>query len=135
MTDEEQKMRLAVVLDRRLPPGPAANAAAIVAGGLSAGFGPAVIDADGNAHAAILWNLVVLKADSSGRLAKLLNAAHADSVKAVAFSSRGRELSNSFSSYEREIRAASTADLEIVAVALYGPEETVRALTRSFSLF
>jgi hypothetical protein len=134
-TEKSQQMRLTVVLDRKLSPGPAANAAAIVIGGLSAGFGPSVEDLSGNAHAAILWNLVVLKADSSQRLVKLLDAARTNSVKTVAFSTRGQALSNSFLAYEREIQAASTADLEIVAVALYGPEEKVRALTRSFSLF
>lgn len=127
-------MRFAIVLDGKLSPGPAANAAAIVAGGLSAGFGPAVEDADGNSHSAILWNLVVLKADSSRRLVRLIDAARTDSVKAVAFTSRGRELSNSFATYQKEIRAARTADLDVIAVALYGPEEKVRALTRSFSL-
>jgi hypothetical protein len=130
------RMRLAVVLDAGLSGGPAANAAAIVMGGLCcAGFGDPIEDADGHSHAAILWNLVVLKAKSPLHLLKLIRAARLEAVRAVAFTSRGQDLSNSFEVYKQDIRSNHTAELGIVAVGLFGREEQVRSLTRTFSLF
>jgi len=133
---EAQNMRLAVVLHPQLESGAAANAAAIVVGGLRCkAFEPALPDADGHLHAAIRWNLVVLKARSATQLKKLLPSATAESVKAVAFTSKGQELSNSFNLYKEEIARQHTDDLDIVAVALFGTDDAVRSLTRSFSLF
>ena len=131
-----QNMRLAVVLHPNLESGAAANAAAIVVGGLRCdAFEPAVPDVDGHLHAAIHWNLVVLKARSAAQLKKLLPSAMAESVRAVAFTSKGQELSNSFDLYKEQIARQHTADLDIVAVALFGTDAAVRSLTSSFSLF
>lgn len=129
-------MRLAVVLHPNLESGPAANAAAIVIGGLRCdAFEPALPDVDGHLHAAIHCNLVVLKARSATQLKNLLPSATAQSVRAVAFTSKGQELSNSFNLYKEEIARQHTDDLDIVAVALFGTDDAVRSLTRSFSLF
>jgi hypothetical protein len=129
-------MRLAVVLHPSLESGAAANAAAIVAGGLRCeAFEPPVADADGHQHAAVRWNVVVLKARSAGHLKKVLAAARGESVRAVAFTTRGQELSNSFEQYREELSRQHTDALDVVAVGLYGPDAAVRSLTRPFSLF
>lgn len=133
---EAQNMRLAVVLHPNLESGAAANAAAIVIGGLRCdAFEPALPDLDGHLHAAIRWNLVVLKARSAAQLKKLLPSATGESVRAVAFTSKGQELSNSFNLYKEEIARLHTDDLDVVAVALFGTDNAVRSLTRPFSLF
>ena len=133
---ESGNMRLAVVLHPQLESGAAANAAAIVVGGLRCdAFEPALPDADGHLHAAIRWNLVVLKARSAAQLKKLLSSATEASVEAVAFTSKGQELSNSFNLYKEEIALQHTDDLDVVAVALFGTDDAVRSLTRPFSLF
>jgi hypothetical protein len=132
----EGLMRLAVVLHPKIESGVGASAAAIVVGGLrSEGFGEPILDADGNSHAAILWNMVVLRAKSVGQLTSLLSAARDASVQAVAFTSRGQELSNSFPKYREEIARRHTTELEIVAVGLFGLDEAIRKLTRAFSIF
>jgi Protein of unknown function (DUF2000) len=133
---DSQVMRLAVVLHPTLESGAAANVAAIVVGGLQCeAFEAALPDADRHLHAAIRWNLVVLKARSAPQLQKLVASAAESSVLAVAFTSKGQELSNSFDQYKDEISLHHTNDLNLVAVAVYGGDDAVRSLTRPFSLF
>lgn len=128
-------MRLAIVLHPNLESGAAANAAAIVSGGLRCeAFEPPISDADGHHHAAIRWNVVVLKARSAGHLKKLLAAAKDEPVQALAFTSRGQALSNSFEQYQDELSQQRIEGLDVVAVGLYGAEQTIRSLTRQFSL-
>ncbi len=132
----DKTMRLAVVLHPNLESGAAANVAAIVAGGLRCdAFESPILDADGHQHAAIRWNVVVLKARSAAHLKKVLSAARNESVQAVAFTTRGQELSNSFGQYKAELSRQNTEALDVVAVGLYGPDHAVRSLTRPFSLF
>jgi hypothetical protein len=129
-------MRFAVVLHGDLDAGGAANAAAIVIGGLrSEGFGPPVTDLDGNPHAAVRWNMPILKAKTRGQLSSLLVRARSGGLLCTAFTRQGRDLSNSFDEYARTIAAASAEQLDILAVGLFGPDDEIRALTRAFSVF
>ena len=132
----EETKRLAVVLGPSLAAGPAANVAAIVAGGLRcAAFSEPIRDASGTPHSAVRWNVIVLKTKSSGQLRTLVEAAKVEPVELVVFSRSGASLSNSFPEYEALVKAARTEDLEVTGVGLFGPDAVVRALTRSFSVY
>ena len=56
-------------------------------------------------------------------------------VKAVAFTTKWQELSNSFPVYVAEISKSNTDSLTLVAAGLFGPEGEVRQLAKRFSLF
>lgn len=142
-TNEEQAereqspaKRLAVVLQKSLAGGRAANVAAVVVGGLKCqAFGEPVKDLDGNRHAAIKWNMPVLRAKTNGQLLKLLNAASAMGVESVAFCDEGRSMSNSFVEYISVVTSHKTEHLSIVGVGLFGDDAAVRELTRQFSIY
>jgi Protein of unknown function (DUF2000) len=131
----EDPKRCAIVVDRTLEPGAMANAVAIVSGGLQCeAFGYPIPDADGNLHAAIRWNLVVLQAKSGQQLKKLLLATKERPVKAVAFARFGQGLSNSFILYEEAIASRPTEEFDIIAVGLFGSDADVRGQTKAFSV-
>jgi hypothetical protein len=127
--------RIAVVLRPDLSPGEACNAAAIAIAGLRCdAFSEAVSDLDGSSHVAVHWNVVVLKAKNAGQLSKLMRASTESEVQAVVFAGIGRALSNSFDVYRTEIASHRTEDSHLLAVALYGSDGAVRALTKRFSV-
>ena len=133
-SSDSQQMRLAVVLMPGLATGEAVNAAAVVTGALrSDAFCPAIQDKDGRPHAAILWNLVVLYAKTASQLTRLF--ATDQSVQVVAFSRDGQGFSNSFAAYEDYIGGKASAEIDVIAVGLYGPDPVVRSLTKSFSVY
>jgi hypothetical protein len=132
----ENVQRVAIILSPKLAPGQAANAAAIVTGGMICDAFEAPIEAaNGTLHAAIRWNLVVLEARSAGFLDSLLESSRTLPVKAVAFSTLGQELSNSFDAYKVTLAGSPSPELKIVAVGLYGSDEVVRQLTKPCSLY
>jgi hypothetical protein len=128
--------RLAVVLHPNLEVGQAINAAAAVMGGLRCvAFDEPILDASGHLHAAIRWNMPVLKAKNEGQLKRLLVAARQARVKAVAFTNSGQSFSNSFLAYCEFIRMHDMEALPIIAIGLFGEDANVRLLTKSFSVF
>jgi tyrosyl-tRNA synthetase len=128
--------RLCVVLYKSLEGGEAANVAAIVIGGLKCtGFDDPMQDSDSNLHAAVRWNLPVLKAKTIGQLEKLLASARELNVQAVAFTRRGQSLSNSYQQYAEMLTKSRTQDIEIIGVGLFGSDEEVKALTKSFTFY
>jgi hypothetical protein len=132
----ENMFRVAIILTPKMTPGQAANAAAIVSGGMVCdAFGAPIADLNGTLHAAIRWNLVVLEARSASFLATVLQTAKEFGIHAVAFSTLGQQLSNSFEAYRDSIAEKASADLELIAVGLYGRDEDVRKLTKPCSLF
>lgn len=133
---EEPVRRLAVVLHRDLEAGQACNAAAIVIGGLRCdAFAAPVNDADGHPHAAIRWNMPILKARNASQLRRLLATARQEGVQAVAFTEVGQEFSNNVGSYADHIRGHEIEALPVVAVGLFGDHAKIRELTKSFSVF
>ncbi|MBK9964837.1 MAG: DUF2000 family protein [Holophagales bacterium] len=132
----EELKRLAVVLHPSLDAGQAANAAAIVAGGLRCeAFAEPIQDAAGVPHAAISCNVVVLKAKSAGQLVRLVDPARELSIGWVVFTRKGTSLSNSFHEYQLLVKNSRAEDLETIAVGIFGTDEAVRALTRAFSVY
>jgi len=142
MTNTSQAQRATIILDKNLKPGAAINAAAIVLGQLARNnpglfADTPVLDMDGFLHAAIRWNVVVLKANSPVQLAN--SVAHitenGHDLDVAVFSDWGRTVSNGFEAYSDHITKASLTDLSPVAVAVYGDAERVRFFTKKFSYF
>ncbi|MFD4675472.1 DUF2000 family protein [Lentzea sp. NPDC058450] len=132
-------LRAAIVVHKTLDPAAVANAAAILTGQLALlepdlFEGKGVVDADGVRHAGIRFNTVILTG-RPGQVTKLIGAATEAGVPNAVFSSAGRGLSNSFDSYVELVGKSGTEELDVIAVGLVGPDETVRALTKSFSSF
>lgn len=134
--DVHEVTRLAVVLIRGLDVGQATNAAALLAGGLRcAAFREPVSDADGVPHVAVCSNVPVLVARSKGQLLRVLTEALNEGLAAVALSGEATGFSNDFDSYKAAVVSSATGDLGLVGVAIYGPHDTVRRLTRSQSVY
>jgi len=132
----EPSRRVAVVLHSKTQPGEAANAAAIVVGGLRcAAFDLPIQDTSGFVHAAVRWNLVVLQARNVGQLEKLANALQGSTLEYVLFTSSGRSLSNSFDEYKHQVESHSVDFADIIALGIFGEDDQVRAVTKSFSVF
>lgn len=137
--DTGTTLRTAIVVHKGLAPGAVASAAAILMGQL-AHLEPSLYDpegvtgADGVLHAGVRYSTVVL-AGRPGRVAKLPDEATAHGVSHTVFSQLGRSLHNDFARYTQLVNTSSAADLDVYAVGLAGPDPTIRALTKPFSLY
>jgi hypothetical protein len=128
--------RVAVVLRPGLRGGEAANAAAIVTAGLRCeAFTNPVTDKTGTAHAAVVWNVVILSAKNSSHMDRILADARETRVAAIAFTAEGRGLNNSFDEYVSLLAERSTSEMTVLAIGLFGVDAEVRALTRKCSVF
>ena len=133
--------RTAIVLDKHLEPGAAANTAAVLMGHLSLRcsclYDPAgVTDQAGRIHAGIRNNVAILKA-GPGQLLNLCERIGDEysEVDYVVFSTIGRSLSNSYPEYVQRVSTAAKEETSLVGVALTGDEVSVKALTRKFSVY
>jgi hypothetical protein len=134
---QREAVRCAIVVDQALPPGLAANAAALVAltlgatvGGLQ---GADLVDADGNAHPGLIPAGVPILTASRAQLSDLHARAARHGVTTIDFPTFGQQTTD----YEAVIaRVAQTpaADLEYLGIALHGPPRAVRRLTGSLRL-
>ena len=127
--------RCVMVLDEALPPGLAANAAAVMAVTLGARL-PALVgddfeDGAGERHAGLITTgLPVLRAPA-GELPTLRARAVAADIGVVGFPSPGQQTTD----YEDfRARVATAADLDYLGLALYGPQRALRRLTGSLAL-
>lgn len=127
--------RFSVIVDgwSNLPLGQLMNAASIAVGGLkSDGFGERIIDENGNPHAAIRFNMPILKAKKPSDFFKVINQAKTLSLDYVIFCREAQALSNSFENYRETVQ--SSKDLSIVSMAIYGDDEVVRKAVKSLSV-
>jgi hypothetical protein len=131
-------LRAAIAVERRMEPPAVANAAAVLMGQLSRLeprlYADPVADLDGVPHAGIRFNVVIL----TGRLAQVVKvaaAAREAGLPHTAFSTAGRALSNSFAEYRELVGRSGSAELDICAVGVAGPDEQVRELTRALSSY
>lgn len=130
------KMRLAAVLKPNLPAGLGANAAAIVIGSLRcSAFDDPLTDLDGNVHAAINVNLVVLQAKTTSQLQALARKVKDENISYVLFTCQGQAISNNFNEYSRFVSAYMGGKLDLVAIGIYGVDEKIRDITKSFSIY
>ncbi|MFF3216351.1 DUF2000 family protein [Streptomyces sp. NPDC002886] len=131
-------LRTAIAVDKSLDAGAVANASAIVMGQLARLddriYADDVLDAEKALHAGIRFNTLVLSGRSS-HLTALAQAARAERLPTVLFTTQGRSLSNSFESYRDLIAQAEPGSLDVCAVGVLGEHELVRTLTKRFSVY
>ena len=124
-----------VVVDEALPPGKAANAAAVIAMTLGtkvpAMIGEDFVDGLGGVHAGLFREgLPVLKAPSS-ELTLLRARAVAADVGVVGMPVNGHQ-TNDYEAFVEMV--GSSASVSYLGLALYGPARVVRSLTGSLAL-
>jgi hypothetical protein len=92
-------------------------------------------DLDGNSHATIRENIVILEA-GSGQLSNLpeLFKSENEKIDYVLFSKIGQNLSNNFDEYYKIISQSSTKETEVIGIGLRGEYETIKKLTKKFSI-
>ena len=137
MTEPVRPERCVLVLDEALPPGLAANAAAVLAVSVGARFpqlpGRDLVDADGSAHSGLIpMGLPVLSAPAE-RLTTLRAAALDRGLEVVDFPASGQQTTD-YDAFAAAVAASPTAALRLLGVALCGPSKPVRKLTSGFPL-
>ncbi len=129
--------RIALLLAKSLGAGESANVAAIIMGQLAMQDGDlfaseTLKDPSGVSHAGIRHSTIVLSA-GAGQLRNLVaRTAEESELNAVAFSAFGQRLHNRFTEYVDAVVSGNAE--ELVGVGISGPDDRVRAITRSFSL-
>ncbi len=131
--------RIAIILDKNLNSGEVGNVSAILMGDL-AGKHPEIFakeevkDTTHISHATIKFSTVVLKggAVSMTNFAKKLVAL--PEISCVVFSKQGQSLNNEYELYKNMVETSSIDALSLVGVAVYGDEETIKPLTKKFSV-
>ncbi len=92
------------------------------------------VDASGNAHGKISeFPIAVLTADNSNKLRQLREAAAAQGIRTNDFTET--MLRENSEVQLRDTLATSESAHEYIAIALFGPGETIRELTKKFSVF
>jgi hypothetical protein len=129
--------RCVIVVDRSLPIGRAANAAAVIA--LTLGkrhpqlAGPALIDASGEAHPGLIpIGIAILGADAS-ELSEVRAKALKRSIDVVDFPCQGQQTTD-YAEFGARVREIPTDSLIYVGVGLCGPRNAVGRIVGRFSL-
>lgn len=132
--------RIAIILDKRLEIGAAANVAALLMGQAARNDATlysesSVLDLNGVQHAGIKYSTVLLKAGEN----QLLNLASSfpiedSDLQSVVFTQTGQQLNNAFDQYAAEITSKTTEGTKIVGVIVWGGDEDVRKLTKKYSV-
>ena len=129
--------RCVIVLDDALPPGLAANAAAVLAVTLGARapgvLGPDIDDADGGRHPGLIdRGLPILKAPGP-ELNGLRARALAVDVLVVGFLRFGQATTD-YEAYREQVGQTPAGELDYLGLLLSGPQKTVNKLTGSLPL-
>ena len=129
--------RCVVIVDEDLPPGLAANAAAMVALTLGATVdglpGADLVDADGTTHPGLVPAGIPILAASRPQLAAVRARAAQDGVGIVDFPAFGQQTTDYDAVIDR-VAQTPTAELEYLGIALHGPRRAVSRLTGSLRL-
>jgi hypothetical protein len=129
--------RCVVVVDEELPPGLAANAAAMVALTLGATVdglpGADLVDADGNVHPGLIPAGIPILAASRARLSDLHARAGRRGVGVVDLPVYGQQTTDYDAVIDR-VAQTPTAALEYLGIALHGPRDAVSRLTGNLRL-
>jgi len=139
-TERRSKMnRTAIIVDKKLTLGQQANLIAILSAAISSHTSDVIapdkiIDLNGNLHAAIKNNVVVLKANPTAILTLTVVLKEIGDIEFIVFSKEGQNSSDRFSEYKNTIARNGSKDLGIVGVALYGDSDKVKQATKKFSL-
>jgi Protein of unknown function (DUF2000) len=129
--------RCAIVVDAGLPPGKAANAAAVIA--LTLGkrhphlAGADLVDASGQAHPGLIPIGIAVLAARTGDLVEVRAKALKYGIDVVDFPTQGQQ-TNDYAEFGARVRAIPTTDLTYVGIGLYGTRKAVGRLVGKFSL-
>ncbi|OTN77658.1 hypothetical protein A5886_002758 [Enterococcus sp. 8G7_MSG3316] len=131
--------RTAIIVDKKLPLGQQANVIAILSAAMSTITSDMIdseeiIDLNGNNHAGIKNNVVVLKANATALLTLTEGIQEIEDIDCVVFSKEGQQYSDRFSEYKQYISNNELKSLGVVGVAVYGESEKVKSATKKFSL-
>lgn len=129
--------RTVLVINRELPAGLAANAAAVLAlslGALKPGLpGPDFVDGSGEQHPGLFPAGLPVLAASAADLSALRRRARERGIRVVDFPSVGQQ-TNDYGEFRRVVAGTPEPDLRYLGVALHGPAKAVRAVTGGLPL-
>lgn len=130
--------RCVVVLADDLPPGLAANAAAVLALSLGAAVpalpGPDVIDADGTVHPGLIpIGFPVLKAPREELRELRARARETDGVAVIDFPAPGQRTTN-YAEFAAAVAGTRVEELQYVGVLVHGDKKPVNKLTGGYAL-
>jgi hypothetical protein len=136
-TIDPAPMRCVIVLDETLPPGLAANAAAVLAVSLGARapglLGGEIADADGSRHPGLIdRGLPILKAPAPELVALRARAVEAG-IEVIGFPRFGQATTD-YEEFRERVAQTPTAGLDYLGVLLSGPKRAVNKLTGSLAL-
>ncbi|MBB6346530.1 DUF2000 domain-containing protein [Nonomuraea muscovyensis] len=129
----ELPVKWVIVMDRDLPRGLQANAAACLAASVGravpAILGPGGADASGQAHAGLPWTGCTVLAAPGAIVRRIRDEAAADGALVVTDMAAIAQRTNVYDDYLAELSRTGGEDLAYYAVSLLGPRETVERLT------
>jgi hypothetical protein len=132
-----QPTRCVIVIDDGLPPGRAANAAAVIAPTLGKRHphlaGPDLVDASGHAHPGLIPIGIAVLAAPAADLADVRAKAARRGIDVVDFPVQGQE-TNDYAEFGARVRRVPTDALAYVGVGLYGERKAVGRVVGSFGL-
>jgi hypothetical protein len=129
--------RCVIVLDRSLPTGRAANAAAVIA--LTLGkrhphlTGSDLVDASGHAHPGLIPIGIAVLAASGQELSALRSKAVKSGIDVVDFPSQGQQ-TNDYTEFGARVRQVPTEELCYVGIGLYGRRKAIGRIVGGFGL-
>ncbi|MEQ7807745.1 DUF2000 family protein [Priestia aryabhattai] len=132
--------RVAIIVDKNLEMGAAANVTALLMGQLVMNNSnlysdQPVVDQNNVQHAGIKYSTVILKGGKNqiANFSKSLSN-NESSVKCVVFSETGQTLNNEFDVYKEKITTSTLEETKPVGVIVTGEDEEIRTLTKKFSV-
>lgn len=135
--DEAEPRRCVIVVDEALPPGRAANAAAVIA--LTLGkrhselAGPDLIDASGEVHPGLIPIGIAVLAAPAPELLALRAKARKGGVDVVDFPAQGQQTTD-YAAFGAAVRTVTADALAYVGVGVYGGRKAVGRLVGKFPL-
>jgi hypothetical protein len=137
-TQNPLSQRCVIILNQQLPPGKAANAAAVLA--LTLGqrhphlVGEPLVDATGHSYPGLIQIGISVLAGQADALSALLRAAEEQSLDAIIFPHEGQQTVD-YAAFRTQIAGQSTEAFELIGLAIAGDKKLVRKLTANLALY
>jgi hypothetical protein len=132
-----EQERCAIVVDAALPPGRAANAAAVIALTLGTRHphlaGSDLIDASGQVHPGLIPIGIAVLAGSMADLREIRAKALRNGVDVVDFPSQGQQTTD-YAEFGARVREVPTEGLSYVGIGFYGTRKAVGRIVGKFPL-
>lgn len=138
MPESAEAQRCVILVDATLPPGRAANAAAVIA--LTLGqrhpelAGPELVDASGTAHPGLIPIGITILAATPEEMAAARDKALGRGLDVVAFPVEGQQTTD-YAAFRAAVSWVETAALAFVGIGLYGSRKAVGRVVGRFGLF